>query len=169
MKILETDRLLLRELTPDDAAFILVLLNEPGWLQFIGDKNVHSLDDARNYIFNGPMAMYRAHGLGLYLVEQKTDGVPIGMCGLIKRDWLDDIDIGFAFLSQFGNQGFAAESAAATLEHARKVMGLKRIVAITTHNNLRSIRLLEKIGLVFEDMIAVPYDTEKLALYGCVL
>lgn len=147
MKILETQRLVLREFTPADAAFVLELLNDPGWIRFIGDKGVRTLDEARAYIGRVPMASYERHGFGLYLVALAQSGVPIGMCGLIKRDTLEDVDIGFAFLPQYCGQGYAYEAACATLAHGKTTLGLARIVAITSPDNHSSIRLLEKIGL----------------------
>ena len=112
MKVLETDRLILRWLSTDDAEFILELLNEPSFLQYIGDKGVRTLEDARNYILNGPVDMYARLGFGLYLTELKERGVPLGICGLLKRDGLEDVDIGFAFLPRFWAKGYAYESAA---------------------------------------------------------
>lgn len=167
--ILETDRLALRQLSPDndnDAAFILELLNEPSWLRFIGDKNVHTLDDARNYIANGPAAMYARVGFGLYLTALKETGEPIGICGLIKRDGLEDVDIGFAFLPRHWSKGYAYEAAAATLAHGRDALGLKRIVAITSIDNHSSIKLLQKIGLQFEKTLTLPGDDEPLSFFS---
>lgn len=166
MKVLETDRLVLRRLCADDAAFILALLNEPSWLRFIGDKGVRTLDDARAYIANGPAAMYQRLGFGLHLVELKADGAPIGICGLIKRDTLPDVDIGFAFLPQYWGRGYAHEAAAATLAHGHQVLGLERIVAITSMDNHASARLLEKLGLRFETMLSVAGDGEPLRLFA---
>jgi RimJ/RimL family protein N-acetyltransferase len=169
MRVLQTDRLTLHWLTTDDAAFILALVNEPSWIQFIGDKDVQSLDDARNYIVKGPAAMYARHGFGLYLVELKHDRTPIGLCGLIKRDMLKDVDIGFAFLPAYWSRGYASEAAAATLEYGRQAFGLKRIVAITNLDNQRSIRLLEKIGMQFENDIHLSGNAEELKLFACEL
>src|SRR5688572_1209184 len=101
MLVLETDRLVLRRLTLDDAEFILRLVNDPSWLRFIGDKNVHSLDDARRYLREGPLDMYERYGFGMYRVEEREGGKPAGMCGLIKRDTLPDVDVGYAFLPEF--------------------------------------------------------------------
>ena len=101
MNVLQTDRLRLRWISSLDAEFIVELLNEPSWLRFIGDKGVRTTQDANAYISNGPVAMYARHGFGLYLTELKEDSVPIGICGLIKRDGLDDVDIGFAFLPRY--------------------------------------------------------------------
>lgn len=169
MKVLQTERLTLRWLTTDDAAFILALVNEPSWIQFIGDKNVHSLDDARNYIVKGPMAMVARYGFGLYLVELRHDGTPMGLCGLIKRDTLDDVDIGFAFLPAFCNNGYASEAASATLEHGKQAFGLNRVVAITTPDNQPSIKLLEKIGMRFEKNMQLTGSAEELKLFACEL
>ena len=147
MKILETDRLIVRPLELDDAEFILRLLNEPSWLRFIGDKGVRTLEDARNYILTGPVESYRRFGFGLYLTQQKSDGRPIGLCGLLKRDALPDADIGFAFLPAFWGKGYGYEAAAAIMEHARTALGLTRVVAITNPDNASSIRLLERLGM----------------------
>jgi RimJ/RimL family protein N-acetyltransferase len=166
LKVLETNRLILRRLSVDDDAFILELVNDPLWLRFIGDRGVRTLTDARDYILKGPMAMYERVGFGLYLVERKSDGVPLGICGLIKRDALDDVDIGFAFLPEYRAQGYAYESAAAVLAYGRSVLGLKRIVAITSPDNDRSVQLLEKLGFTFEKMIQLPNDREAVKLFA---
>ena len=156
MKVLETERLTLRWLTTEDAPFILTLLNDPGWLQFIGDRGVRTIEDARSYILNGPAAMVERLGFGLYLTERKTDGEPIGICGLIKRDGLDDIDIGFAFLPQFCGFGYAFEAAHAVMGLGKNKFGLSRIVGITAPDNLTSIKLLEKIGMKYERTLQLP-------------
>ncbi|MGG3466162.1 GNAT family N-acetyltransferase [Neobacillus pocheonensis] len=166
MKIMETDRLILRWLTPDDADFILELLNDPSWIRFIGDRGVRTLEDARNYIVTGPMNMYSQKGFGLYLTELKNTKIPIGICGLIKRDSLEDVDIGFAFLSRYQAKGYGYEAASATLAYGIKELSLKRIVAITSKDNNGSSKLLEKIGLKFERFVILPPDTEELKLYS---
>ncbi|WP_140634858.1 GNAT family N-acetyltransferase [Methylibium rhizosphaerae] len=166
MKVLETPRLTLRRLAEGDDAFILELLNEPGWLRYIGDKGVRCLDDARRYISQGPMAMYERVGFGLWLVQRTADGVPLGICGLIRRDGLDDVDIGFAFLARYGSMGYAHEAASACMAHAREVLRLPRVVAITVAGNQASIRLLEKLGLRFEREINLPHSGEPLRLYA---
>lgn len=165
MTLLETQRLSLRRLNLDDAPFILELVNEPAWLEFIGDKNVHSLDDARNYILNGPMAMYKRLGFGLYLVQLKQ-GSAIGICGLIKRDGLDDVDIGFALLSRFSGHGYALEAAQAVMNYGRTMLKLQRIVAITTPANEKSIKLLARLGLRFEKHIRLADDAPEVALFS---
>lgn len=166
MKVLDTDRLTLRWLKLDDAAFIMELVNDPAWIRFIGDRNVHSVEDARGYITKGPAAMYARNGFGLYRVERKDSGSPIGLCGLIKRDNLDDVDIGFAFLPRFCGAGYAREAAAAVLVHGQREFGLKRIVAITSVDNVRSIKLLEGIGLRFEKLIKLSSDSDEVKLFA---
>ncbi|MCK1995547.1 GNAT family N-acetyltransferase [Peribacillus muralis] len=166
MKVFETNRLIGRWLTTDDAEFILELLNEPSWIQFIGDKGVRTLEDARNYILRGPVDMYNRLGFGLFLTELKEEGTPIGICGLIKRDDLEDVDIGFAFLPRFWAKGYAYESASATMAYGKDVLGLTRIVGITSPNNHSSAKLLEKLGLQFERMVKFPHDSQELKLFA---
>lgn len=161
MKVIETERLILRLITIEDAPFILELLNDNSWLRFIGDKGVRTLDDAKNYIITGPMDMYEKLGFGLYLIERKIDNTPIGMCGLIKRITLEDVDIGFAILSEYQSNGYAYEAAAATIKYGNQQLGLKRIVAITTDNNLSSSSLLKKIGMKYEQNIILPHGKKE--------
>jgi len=163
--VLETKRLVLRRMSVADAEFILALVNEPAFIRNIGDKGVRSLDDARAYILNGPMSSYAKHGYGLYRVDLKENGDPIGICGLLKRDALDDVDIGFALLEKFRGRGFATESAAAVMEYGRRALRLERIVAITSPDNDASIRVLGKIGLRFDKMIRMPGSSEDTRLF----
>jgi RimJ/RimL family protein N-acetyltransferase len=162
MQILETERLILRHFTLDDAEFILELVNEPGWKQFIGDRGINTLDAARQYIETVPLASYAKNGFGLYAVELKDDHTPVGMCGLLKRDTLEDVDIGFALLSRFEGSGYAREAATATLKYARKQLGLRRVVAITTKDNDRSGRLLERSGMNLVGPISLSGETLRL-------
>jgi RimJ/RimL family protein N-acetyltransferase len=164
--ILETKRLILRKMEVEDAQFILELVNEAAFIRNIGDKGVRTLEDARNYILNGPAASYAKFGFGLYLVELRETGEAIGICGLLKRDSLEDVDIGFALLEKFRRKGFAYESAAAVMEYGRNALGVKRIVAITSPDNEGSIRVLEKIGLRFEKMIRMPGSDEDTRLFA---
>ena len=150
--LIATARLRLDPFTVDDAPFIVALLTDPDWLRYIGDRGVRTLDDARRYLETGPMASYAAHGFGLYRVALRDSGVPIGMCGLLRRETLPDVDIGFAFLPDYRTQGFAVESARATLRYARETLGLDRIVAIVSPENAASIRVLETLGMVQEGM-----------------
>lgn len=153
--VLETERLFLRQLTPDDDAFILELLNEPGFLENIGDRQVRDLEGARRYVAEGPAVSYARHGFGLWWVGLKATAEPVGICGLIKREVLDHPDIGYAFLARFSGQGFASEAGAAVLAYGRRALGLGRIVAITKPDNDGSIRVLEKIGLKFDGMVTL--------------
>jgi [ribosomal protein S5]-alanine N-acetyltransferase len=163
---LETARLRLRPMVLEDAAFILELLNEPPFIQNIADKGVRTLEDARGYIQSGPRASYAQHGLGLLTVELRESGLPLGICGLIKREGLEDVDIGFAFLERHWGRGYAVEAAAAAVEHGFRTLGLQRIVAITAPGNQGSIRVLERIGLRFEGMITLPQAGGENRLYG---
>jgi RimJ/RimL family protein N-acetyltransferase len=167
--MLETPRLSLDLLTEDDADFILALLNEPSFLRFIGDRGVRTADDARRYIREGPVASYERHGFGLYLVRLREDGRPLGMCGLLKRDTLDDVDIGFAFSPEFWGNGYARESASAVVNHARQDFALSRLVAIVSPDNQASIAVLEALGFRFEEARQLTPDAEEIQLFGCAL
>lgn len=165
MNVVETDRLVLRHLSVDDAEFVLELLNQPSFLQFIGDKGVRTLNEAREHILHGPIASYERLGFGLYLTILKETQVPIGICGLLKRDSLQDVDVGFAFLPKFWSKGYAFESASAVLGYGRNTLGIQRIVAITSTENFASIRVLEKLGLRFDRMIRLSEDEEEIKLF----
>jgi RimJ/RimL family protein N-acetyltransferase len=169
VKIIETDRLILRPFNPADAEFILVLLNEPSFLRYIGDKKVRNVEDARQYILNGPVASYERNGFGLCLVELRESHVPIGMCGLLKREELPQPDIGFAFLPAYWNQGFAYEAAAAVLQDASERLRLERILAITSLDNDASIKLLQRLGFRFEQVIKLSAGSDELKLFAADL
>jgi ribosomal-protein-alanine N-acetyltransferase len=158
-----TERLELREFSADDADFVLRLLNEPSFLRYIGDRGVRTSEDARRYIADGPVAGYARHGHGLLRVLRKSDGAGIGMCGVLKRDTLPDPDIGFSFLPQYWSQGYALEAARAVMAHARGVLGLERILAITTQDNESSMRLLGRLGFRSDGMITM--GDEELRLF----
>ena len=164
--VLETARLILRRLSIDDAEFVLELLNEPSFRRYIGDKGVRNLEDARQYILSSPVASYEQNGFGLYLVELKGSRIPIGISGLVKRDTLPDADIGFAFLPAYWSKGYAVESAAAVMSYAQEVLGLNRILAITSPDNEASAKLLGKIGLRFERLIKLSEDGEEIKLFS---
>ena len=166
MIVLETERLILRRLTVDDATFILRLLNEPSFLQHIGDRGVRTMADASQYILAGPIASYERVGFGLFLVELKDSDVPIGICGLLKRDALDDVDVGFAFVPESWSKGYAFESASAVVAYGCDTHGLKRIVAISSQDNVASINLLVKLGFSFDRMVTIPGDKEELRLFA---
>jgi [ribosomal protein S5]-alanine N-acetyltransferase len=166
LNVIETERLNLRRLSVDDAEFILELLNEPSFIRNIGDKGVRTISDARQYILNGPIDSYERNGFGLYLVELKNSRVPIGICGLLKRDALPDVDIGFALLPRFWSKGYAFESASAVRTYGINALRLRRIVAITNPDNDGSIRVLEKIGLSYERNVRLSDDGPEIKLYA---
>lgn len=157
---------MLRRFTLNDAPFIVELLKQPSFLRFIGGRGVKPHQDARQYLLKGPLASYERSGFGLYLVFLRRTGDPIGMCGLLKRDTLPDVDVGFAFLPAHWGKGYAFESASAVLAHGRSTFGLKRIVAITSPDNVASIKVLEKIGLKFEAVIRLGGDPREVRLFA---
>ena len=166
MTVLETERLILRKLTTDDADFIFELLNDPSFIRNIGDRNIRTLDDACTYIVNGPVKSYEKHGFGLYLIVLKQTNESIGMCGLIRRETLEDVDIGYALLPEFWSKGYAVEAAWATKEYAKNVIGLKRLVAIVDPTNEGSIRVLEKLGMRYEKMVQLSADDIELKFFA---
>lgn len=166
MKILETERTILREVVETDAGFVLDLLNQPSFIEYIGDRNVRTVEQARDYIESRFAASYRKFGFGMWAVELKETSQPMGICGFVKRDVLADADIGFAFLPQFEGKGYAFESAGAALLHGRENLKLPRVLAITTLHNASSQKLLEKIGLRFERLIVLPGDDAELKLFS---
>ncbi len=170
MSVLVTPRLALREFTLDDAAFALELVNEPAFLHNIGDKGVRTLEDARNYLQQGPIDSYARHGFGLYAACLRDAGgtAPVGMCGLVKRDGLPNPDVGYAFLERHWGRGYAVECAAATLDYGMRTLGLPRILAITSPDNRGSIRVLEKIGMTFERLIRLSDGGEEVKLFSRV-
>jgi RimJ/RimL family protein N-acetyltransferase len=166
MRELETDRLRLRPLTFGDAEFIVGLLNEPSFLRYIGDKGVRDRASACRYLEAGPLASYARFGFGLLCVELRPAGVAIGICGLLKRDTLEDVDVGFAFLPGYWGQGYAREAASAVLAQGREEFGLKRIVAITSLDNEASIRLLGRLGFRFERETRLTPEADEVKLFS---
>lgn len=164
--VIKTERLILRKFTLEDAPFLLELVNTPAWLQFIGDRNVHTVEEAENYLRNGNLKSYAEHGFGFYLVVTKESNEAIGMCGLVKRDSLDDIDIGFAFMPNSIGKGYGYEAASATLDYAQNILKLGRIVAIVDPQNASSIALIKKIGLKYEKMVQISTNDIELMLFG---
>lgn len=169
MSIVKTDRLRLRKIDTDDAEFMLRLLNDTTFIQYVDDKKARDLESAKTYILEGPVASYQSYGYGLYLVETIDNRAPIGICGILKRDFLDHADIGFALMPEYREVGYAFEAAQATIELARSELKLSHIVAFTVANNTRSIKLLEKLGMAFDRMIDLPADGKRVNLYGCSL
>lgn len=165
--VIETERLVLRKFTIDDAAFMLEMLNTPTWLRFIGDRNVKTLEEAEQYLLNGNFRSYHEFGFGFYVVVIKETQKSIGICGIMKREGLEDVDIGFAFFQQFMGKGYGYESACATLNYALNDLKIKRIVAIVDPENTVSITLLKKIGMQFEKMIQLSPKGIELMLFAC--
>lgn len=164
--MIKTARLHIRQLNEDDAESILQLLNDPDFLNYIGDRGVRSLEDAGGYIRSGPMQSYQTHGFGLNRVATVDAEDFMGICGLLKRDWLPDPDIGFAFLPAFRAHGFASESALAVLEHGRRALGVKRVLAITAMENPASVRLLEKLGFREQEPVQAPGQSTMSRLFA---
>ncbi|WP_235894429.1 GNAT family N-acetyltransferase [Flavobacterium zepuense] len=164
-KSFETERLLLVPTSVDDAAFILELLNSPKWIQFIGDRNVTTPEEAKAYIENRMMPQLHRLGYGNYTILRKHDRAKIGSCGLYDREGLDGIDIGFALLPAFEKLGYAFEAVNRIKEFAVNDLHLSQISGITTKDNISSQNLLVKIGLRFEKYVTIPNDTEELCLY----
>ncbi len=166
--VIATARLALRELAADDAPFLLQLLNDPSFLRYIGDRGVRDLEEARRYIVQGMLQSYERHGFGLWLIELRDEGHrPIGLCGLVSRDGLPAPDLGFALLPAWWSRGLAHEAAAAVMVHARRVVGLERVLAIASLQNESSVRLLRKLGFAYERDIQMPGDTHPVALFVC--
>ena len=166
MSVIETERLTLREMSEADAGFVLELLNDPDFIRNVADRGVRTIEDAGRYISERFVESYRRQGFGFWLVEPKDEGLPAGICGLVKRDSLPGIDIGYAFLPQFRSRGYAYESASAVLRHARDVLGLRRLYAITNPDNAGSIRVLEKLGMRFERMVRLSAEESEIKLFA---
>jgi RimJ/RimL family protein N-acetyltransferase len=164
--MIETERLVLTQLADRDAEFIRGLLNEPSFIRYIGDRGVRTTDDACRYIQDGPVASFARYGYGLLRVGLKADDTPIGICGVLKRDTLPEPDLGFSLLPAWWSKGYAYEAASAVMRHARGVLGVGRILAITSVDNESSIKLLGKLGFRFERMIRLGDDTTELRLFA---
>ena len=166
---LDTPRLALRVFTEDDAPFVLRLLNEPSFHEFIGDRGVRSIGDARRYLREGPMASCRAHGHGLLHVALRVDGTVIGMCGLVRRDTLPLPDLGFALLPEHWCAGYVREASRAVLAHGRAALGLTEVLAITSTHNQRSMATLRALGMSLEDTRALTPGADPVNVFRLVL
>lgn len=164
--MISTERLELTELQEQDAEFIFALLNDPGWIRYIGDRGIKNLEDATNYIITGPQASYKQFGFGLYKVTRQTDQVPIGLCGLLKRPHLNHPDIGFAFLGSFGGQGYALEASEAIMQEAKLKHQCEAVLAVTLPENEKSIKLLKKLGMRLVGETRMSEDGEALHLFS---
>ena len=163
--ILTTARLRVRGLTLDDAPFIVALLNDPSFIRNIGDRGVRTGDDAHEYLRAGPMASYARHGFGLCAVDL-ADGETIGICGLLQREELPGPDLGFAFLPQYWSLGYAYEAAFAVMADARARLGFQTLLAIVNPANAASIRLLERLGFLFERTMRLSAGGSDVSLYA---
>lgn len=167
---LTTPRLTLRDLEPEaDAAFMCALLNEPDFLRYIGDRQVRTVEEAARYLANGPVLSYARHGFGFYRVSLHDDDAPLGICGLVKRDALPLVDLGFAFLAPHRRQGYAFEAASACVGHAQRDCGLERLAAITSLDNHASMALLKRLGFAWSGTVRLPPATETLNLFELAL
>jgi ribosomal-protein-alanine N-acetyltransferase len=166
---LETARLTLRRFEFDDAPFVVELLNQPSFIRNIGDRGVRNVDDAHRYLREGPMAMYDRYGFGLWRASRRSDDVFVGMCGLLKRDILPDVDVGYAFLPDHWGHGYAFEAANATVRLGARRFGLKRIIGVVSDHNTASIRVLEKVGMSFDRMYPMHPNEPEVRLYSMSL
>ncbi|QWP77441.1 GNAT family N-acetyltransferase [Lysobacter sp. K5869] len=168
MPTIQTERLTLRELAAGDAGFILELLNEPGFLGGIGDRGVRDLDGALRYIQDGPAASYARHGYGLWRVELRDGGEPIGICGLLRRDTLPEPDLGYAFLQRHWQRGYAVEAGEAVLRYARDALALPQVLAIVSPGNAASIKVLERLGMHAQGTIRLASENRDVRLFATV-
>ena len=164
--VLETDRLILRKIEVSDAPFFYELFNSEGWLTYIGDRNIQTVSDAEQQIKEKYLPSYKTNGYGSYVVVEKASNMPVGTCGMYKRENLDHPDIGFAFLPSHLRKGYGYESAHAVLQHARENMGIPKVLAFTLPKNIASIRLLEKLGLTSKGSYFHEGNPEELILYA---
>lgn len=164
-KTFETNRLILRATTVNDASFIVELLNTPKWLKYIGDRNVHTIEDAVRYIKDKFNPHLKQYGYSTYSVIKKDDHTIIGTCGLYNREDIEGVDIGFAFLPEYEGKGYAFEAANRLKQAAFEDFNLSFIKAITLPNNTSSQKLLERLGFTFKSLINIPNDEETLMLY----
>lgn len=169
MSVIETGRLNLREMSEADAGFVLELLNDPGFIRYVGDRGVRTIEEAARYVEERLAESYRQHGFGLWLVEAKDEGVPVGMCGLLKRQELNVVEVGYAFLPPFRGKGYAYEAAAAAAGYAREALGLPRLYAIVNPDNAVSIRVLEKLGMKFERPVRLTGEESDVNLFSAEL
>ncbi len=163
--ILETKRLILSKFSVKDAPFFYTLVNDPAWMRFIGDRNVKTIADAEKYLIDKIIPSYVKHGFGFYVVSSKEDNTPIGMSGLVDRNGLDHIDVGYAFLPQYRGKGYAYEATKAVLDYAKNILKIDPVVAITNEKNTKSIQLLKRLGLHYDKLIQLPHDNEKCRLF----
>lgn len=166
---IETERLRLSRLTLDDADLMLAIWNDPAFIRYVGDRRIRTVDEARAALEEGAFRLYAEHGVGPYRVSLKSNGTAVGICGLFRRDGLEDTDIGFSTLPQYCGRGYGFEAARAVVEHARVDAGLTRLTALVSPENVASMRLIEKLGMLFEKMIRIPGEAADVRLYAMAL
>lgn len=166
MIIAKTNRLIISKLSLKDAPFFLKLVNTPHWVKYIGDRNLSTVKDAEDYLLNGTLKSYEEFGFGFYKLQLKEEKTPIGICGLIKREELEEVDLGFAFLSEFEGKGFGYEASLAVITLAKNRFHLKKLLAITLPINSNSIRLLEKLGFIYQKKVKPFEDDKELLLFA---
>lgn len=166
MNIFGTDRLIIQEVTLDDSNFIFRLLNSLTWIKFIGDRRIKTEDDARTYILNNFIDSYEKRGYGLYKMCLRENEIPIGICGFLKRDYLDHVDIGFAVLPEYEGKGYAFEASKSILNFGKLKLNMNPILAVTTNENTKSRKLLQKIGLSEVGKIKPNEKEEEFLLFS---
>ncbi len=166
---LETERLRLRRVTLDDANLMLAIWNDPAFIRHVGDRGVRTVEAAEEAMQDGAFRLYDDYGYGPYCVSLKSDGAQIGICGLFRRDILDDPDLGFGLLPEYCGNGYAGEAATAVVSHARDDLGIQRLAAIVSPGNAASIGLIEKLGLTFDQGITMPGEENEISLYSMTL
>ncbi len=164
--LLETERLIIRKLTLDDASFFFELVNDPDWIRFIGDRNVQTIDDAKDYLQNRIFKSYEDSGFGFYAVVLKSTNEVVGITGFVDRDELEDVDVGFAFLPKGRGKGYAFESTQALMEYGIKTLKFKKVLAIANNDNERSHNLLKKLGFVFEKYVKLYDEEDEISLFS---
>ncbi|HEX7316187.1 MAG TPA: GNAT family N-acetyltransferase [Pyrinomonadaceae bacterium] len=169
MNVIETERLSLREMSEADARFVLEILNDPGFIRFVGDRGVRNVEDAARYTSERFVESYRQNGFGLWLVAAKDEKVPVGICGLVKRKELNVVEVGYAFLPPFRSRGYAFEAATAVKSYARDALGLPRLYAVVNPDNAVSIRVLEKLGMKYERPVRLLGEDSDISLYSTEL
>ncbi len=165
MKTYETERLVLKPMSLEDADLILELYNTPKFVQFIGDRNIRTKEDAENYIREKFLPQIEELGFGNYLIINKTTQKKMGGVGIFIREGLEVPDIGFSLLPEYENLGYAYESASKIKEIGMQEFGVKKLSAITTKDNFSSQKLIEKLGLNFRKNVFLPNDPEELMYY----
>lgn len=163
--LISSNRLHLSEFSLKDASFFFELVNDPDWIKYIGDRNIKTISDSENYLKDKIIPSYKQFGFGFYVVRLKESNLPIGMCGLIKRDWMSYVEIGYAFLNKHRSKGYAIEASIATKKYAKEEIGISKIAALTDVDNEKSGNLLNRLGLEFERLISYPGEQKKCKLY----